>query len=233
MAREILIERFFTALISGERQAARNVVDEVIQAGCSAEKVLSRLFWPTLEQIQTLHRNDQLSNLAHHFATRMMRQLVDQMQIRLAQAPRRDKKVLMVCGPDEPEELAAQMAADLLEADGYDVLFAGGGIANDELVAQLGEMQAHALVVFSATPGNLPFLRLLIDHMHDIGICPNLQIVVGGGVFNRAEGLAEEIGADLWAKSPEDLVEQMNQNPAQRMQDEQRTVGRKRQRNAA
>ncbi len=233
MAREILIERFFTALISGERQAARNVVDEVVQAGCSAEKVLSRLFWPTLEQIQTLHRNDQLSNLAHHFATRMMRQLVDQMQIRLAQSPRRGKKVLMVCGPDEPEELAAQMAADLLEADGYDVLFAGGGIANDELIAQLGEMQADALVVFSATPGNLPFLRLLIDHMHDIGICPNLQIIVGGGVFNRAEGLAEEIGADLWAKSPEDLVEQMNQNPAQRMQEEQRTVGRKRQRNAA
>lgn len=233
MAREILIERFFTSLISGERLAAREVVDEVIEAGCSAEKVLSRLFWPTLEQIQTLYRNDQLSSLAHHFATRMMRQLVDQMQLRLAQAPRKHKKVLMVCGPEEPEELAAQMAADLLEADGYDVFFAGGGIANDELVAQLGEMQADALVVFSATPGNLPFLRLLIDHMHDIGICPNLQIVVGGGVFNRAEGLAEEIGADLWAKTPEDLVELMNQNPSQRMRDEQRTVGRKRQRSAA
>lgn len=33
-----------------------------------------------------------------------------------------------------------------------------------------------------------------------------MQIVVGGGIFNRAPGLAEEIGADLWATSPRELL---------------------------
>ena len=33
-----------------------------------------------------------------------------------------------------------------------------------------------------------------------------MQIVVGGGIFNRAAGLAEEIGADLWATGPDDLA---------------------------
>lgn len=228
MQREVILERFFNALISGHRPAARQIVDELLEADCPAETILSRVFWPTLEQVQNLHRNDQLSDLAHHFATRLLRMLADQMQLRLIPTQRRGKTVLVACGPDEPEELAAQMAADLLEADGYDVYFAGGGIANDEIIAQLGNLNADVLVIFGATPATVPFTRQLIDRLHEIGSCPRLQIALGGGVFNRADGLAEEIGADLWAKEPTELVELMAQNPQRRMQQAQRTVGRKR-----
>ncbi|MCC7204521.1 MAG: cobalamin-dependent protein [Phycisphaeraceae bacterium] len=231
MHREQVIERFFNTLIGGQRDAARQMVDQLLEADCPAETILSQLFWPTLEHIQNLHRNDQLADLAHHYATRLLRTLTDQMQMRLTQGERRGRRLLLVCGPDEPEELAGQMAADLLEADGYDVFFAGGGIANDEIIAQLGELQADLLVVFGALPSTVPFTRLLIDHLHEIGICPNLQIAVGGGVFNRAEGLAEEIGADLWARDPEEMVRVINDQPRRRMSHEQRTVGRRRRTN--
>ena len=46
-------------------------------------------------------------------------------------------------------------------------------------------------------------VRQLIDLLHDVGICPKLQLILlGWGVSNRAEGLAEEIGADLFAPNP-------------------------------
>lgn len=228
MQREILIERFFTALISGDRPAARAVLDEVLTADCPADKVLNRLFWPTLEHIHNLHRADQLSNVAHNYATRLMRSLADQMQLRLEQRPARNRKVLLVSGPDEPEELSGQIAADVLEADGYSVFFAGGGIANDEIIAQIGELGINVLVVFGAAASTVPFTRVLIDRLHDIGVCPNMQIAVGGGVFNRAEGLAEEIGADIWARDPEELLEVMQEQADRRMTADQRTVGRRR-----
>ncbi|MCC7146492.1 MAG: hypothetical protein IT443_08605 [Phycisphaeraceae bacterium] len=228
MRQDVLMERFFTSLISGDRRASRQVVDQLLEADWSAENILAKLFWPTLEHIQHLHRNDQLSDLAHHYATRLLRMLTDQMQLRLAPSAPRNHKILLVCGPDEPEELAAQMAVDLLEADGHDVFFAGGGIANDEIISQLGEIDAQVLVVFGALPSTVPFTRLLIDRLQEIGLTPGVQVAVGGGVFNRAEGLAEEIGADLWANNPLELVEVISQNPQRRMSDEQRTVGRKR-----
>jgi len=228
MHRDVLIERFFTTLISGDRTAARQIVDEVIDANCPAEKVLARLFWPTVEHIQNLYRADQLSNLAHHYATRLLRQLADQMQMRLEIKPSRNRKVLLTCGPDESEELTGQIAADMLEADGYTVFFAGGGVANDEIVSALGELQADVLLVFGAAASTVPYTRLLIDHLHDIGVCPQIQVAVGGGVFNRAEGLAEEIGADIWARDPEELLQVMDQQRTRRMASDQRTVGRKR-----
>jgi methanogenic corrinoid protein MtbC1 len=225
---EVLVERFIEALISGQRHAARQVIDECLQADAPAESIIENLFWPTLDKVETLYRRDHLSVLSHQFATRIMRMLADQLQLRLERRDPNGSRILLLCGPNEPNELAGQMAADVLEAAGYDVFFAGGGVANDEIGAALTQLDPKALIIFSSVPGDLPHIRQLIDHLHDHNICPKLQLVVGGGVFNRAEGLAEEIGADLWADSPADLVKQLSDNPDKRMTSDQRTVGRRR-----
>ncbi len=227
MRKEAILERFFTSLISGDRPGSREVIDTLIDADCPASSILSELFWPTLEHIQNLHRNDQMEAIAFHFATRLMRSLVDQMQLRLPQANRRDQLAVILTGLEESEEIGGQMVADLLEADGYDVFYMGGGVAEDEVVQKLGDLNAHKLVIFGAVASTVPFTRLLIDRLHSIGACTELQVCVGGGIFNRAEGLAEEIGADLWAKNPQDLVAVMNEQPQRRMSEDQRTVGRK------
>jgi len=226
--RNALQERFFNALISGDRCEARVVVDELIDSGCSAEEIISRLFWPMAEQIDTMHRNDQLSDACFHYGTRLLRMLVDQMQMRLTQQDAKSETVLVMSGDGELEELAGQMTADLLEAAGFDVRYMGGGVANDEVVDQLGNLGIDRLVVFGAIAQTVPQTRLLIDRLHDTGVCPRLQIVVGGGVFNRADGLAEEIGADLWAEEPEHIVEAMVEEATRRMTPDQRTVGRRR-----
>ncbi|MFI4859444.1 MAG: B12-binding domain-containing protein [Phycisphaerales bacterium JB063] len=223
-----ILDRFFTCLISGDRPGARGVMDELFEADCPADKIASNLIWPTLHNLQTMRRNDQLTALAFNYATRLLRGITDQLQLRFEQKDRRGIKCLVVCGAEESEELAGQLTADLLEADGYEVYFTGGGIANDEIVEQLGQINAQKLVIFGAIPATVPQTRQLIDRLHDIGVCPDIQIIVGGGIFNRAEGLSEEIGADLWANDPLELVEEMNNHPTQRMEPaEQRTVGRR------
>ncbi|MEM8739342.1 MAG: cobalamin-dependent protein [Planctomycetota bacterium] len=226
--RNALLERFFTAMISGDRLAAREMMDEVFTADVPAERVASHLIWPTLHQVQSARRADQLSSLAYHYATRLLRSITDQLQMRYEQHARRDQTVLVMSGPEESEELTGQLAADLLEADGYKVYYCGGGVANDEIVEQIATLGADKLVVFGSTASTVPATRLLIDRLHEMGVCPELQIIVGGGVFNRAEGLAEEIGADLWANDPIELVQTIAENTQRRMSPEQRTVGRKR-----
>ena len=228
MSQQILVERFFETLVIGDRAAAREVIDECLAADVPAEAVIEKLFYPALEMAENLYRNDQLSKLSHHYATRLLRMLTDQMQMRLEAADRKGERVLLLCGPNEPDELAGQMAADLLEAAGYDVYFAGGGVANDEIISQIGELNPAVTAMFGSTPRDLPYIRRLIDELHDLGVCPQMQIVVGGGVFNRAEGLAAEIGADLWAKTPSELVEAMSRGADRRMSTDQRTVGRRR-----
>ena len=80
--------------------------------------------------------------------------------------------------------------------------------------------------MYSSAPSDAPHIRNIIDTIKSIGASPKTQIVVGGGLFNRVEGLAEEIGADLWANSPADLKIKITTQPERRATADQRTVGR-------
>jgi hypothetical protein len=49
-----------------------------------------------------------------------------------------------------------------------------------------------------------------------------------GGIYKRAEGLAEEIGADLYAPDAHEAVETANAHPTRKATVDQQTVGRSR-----
>jgi len=231
--KEVLIERLFQALISGDRCGARHIVDETIESGVPAEELLSEIFWPTLNLVQKLFRADQLSALSHHFATRLMRSLADQAQTRLTVRPSNGRRLLVACGGTEQDELAASMAVDLIEAGGFEVAFAGGGVPFDEIMARVGEDRPDMLLLFSSAAKDLPEIRRIIDELHEVNVCPEMQIVVGGGVYGRAEGLAEEIGADLYIPDLRDVVGLLVDQKTKRAKSDQRTVGRKRRVKAA
>lgn len=227
------IERFFDTLVTGNRQRARALTEELTAAGWTAQRMVADLFWPTYELIDRLHREDQLATLAHHTATRLLRVLVDQNSARLQRSAPVGRKVMAFCGPAESDEMGAQMAIDLLESQGFDVTFAGGGIASDEILGQVNERKPDVVLMFASGPSDLPGIRALIDTVREVGACPDVQFAVGAGIFNRAEGLAEEIGADLWASTPLEMVEVLVSEPARRAPADQRTVGKKIRRRAA
>jgi len=216
VSHEHLVDRLFEILISGDRNAARAFVAEANRQGISAESLISDIYWPTYEMIERLYRKDQMTAIAHNLSTRLLRVLVDQTAQRLNVAAPLGSSVFAVCGPNDPDELAAQMAVDLLEARGFTVSFAGGGIASDEILAQVQESRPDYLLLFASAPGDLPGIRSMIDQIREIGAVRKMRVVVGGGVFNRAQGLAEEIGAESWASSPRDLADVMLAPPVPR-----------------
>jgi len=238
VSQTVLQERLFEALISGDRPAARSVVEDARQGGAPPSLILTDLFWPVYERIERSFRSDQLTTLSHHLGTRLLRVLVDQTAIDLVRdATPTGRRVFAVCGPNDADELGAQMAVDLLEGRGHPIRFAGGGIAMDEILAQVQADPPDVLLLFASAPTDLPEIRGLIDNLNEIGAASpkagRVQVVVGGGVFNRAEGLAEEIGADLWASDPAELVEAIANQPQRRATSDQRTVGRSKRKHAA
>lgn len=224
---DILIERFFECLINGDRPGARAIVTEASKGSVTPQTLITDLFWPTYEMVERLHRSDQLTKLSYHFATRLLRVLTDQTAMRLRLAGTTGRTVLALSGPSDADDLGAQMAIDLLEASGFQVNFAGGGVPTDEVMSFVNNNQPDVLLMFASAPGDLPEIRAIIDALEEIGAARKTQIVVGGGVFNRADGLAEEIGADLWASNPLDLVDSLIHDADRRAIPEQRTVGQK------
>lgn len=233
MNAEALVDKMFDTLITGDRPMARLVVQEAERTLGSTEAMIEQVFWPTYQRLEKLFKSHQIEVLNHHMATRLLRVLVDQAAASLPFNNSRGRTIMAFCGPSDSDELGAQMAVDLLEAAGFGMTFAGGGIAKDEIMARVQSVQPDVLLMFSSAAQDLPMIRELIDDIRANGACPNMQIAVGGGVFNRADGLAEEIGADIWGETPLEMVEFLVECPDQRALTAQRTVGRNRKRKVA
>ena len=226
MNTDLFIESLFASLVSGNRNASRRLVETAIDHDISADIIAREVFWPTINNITTLYRQDQMTRLAQQYATRALSGLISQNQDRYEAKPARGRSICMFCGPNELDDLSGRLIADLLEADGYEVTYGGGNIADDDIMAEVHERRPDILLMFSSGGSDAPGIRQLIDQIRGINAIPEMQIVVGGGIFNRAPGLAEEIGADLWATGPEDLMEQLEAYPEVRANLDDRTVGR-------
>jgi methanogenic corrinoid protein MtbC1 len=223
-----LSQSYLETLLNGDRGNCRMVLDDALSAGAKAYDLLTQLVWPTMELLQGLYREDRISISSLNLATRLNRQMTDQLCSRLTRKPANGKTALIFCGDDEPEELGGQICADLFEADGWTVRFAGGGVPEDEVLKLIGEVRPDLLVMFGTLPSGVPAVRKLIDYLREVNSCPEMQVMCCGGIYKRAEGLAEEIGADLYAPDAAAAVATANEQPTRKATVDQQTVGRTR-----
>lgn len=206
-----LLNEYVAPLIAGNRVACRKLIRDELAKHEDSSTLYRDLLWPAMDRVEELYREDHINGAAENMATRINRSIADQLQLSLHRGETNGKRIVITCPDTEPEELGAQMSADLFEADGWDVYFLGGGVPNDEIVNLLGQLRPDILLVFGTHPRGVPGIRHLVDMIRDIGINPTMNIMVSGGVYNRADGLWQELNVDLFAESADKAIEVANQ----------------------
>ncbi|MCH7814651.1 MAG: cobalamin-dependent protein [Planctomycetes bacterium] len=201
------VSGYLDVLLAGDRVACRELMQKEVAAARSARSVYFDLLWPAMGEVEQLYRANRINRAAEHMATRILRVSADQLQASLTSQPANGKRILIGCADDEPEELGAQMCADLFESAGWSVYFIGGGVPNDEILSLVGQLRPTVLLLFGTQPQGVPGVRRLIDLIHDVDSNPTMNIMISGGVFNRADGLWKEVHADLFAPTAAEALE--------------------------
>ena len=217
-------------LFAGRRTEARDLVLNAQDRGLPAAKLLMKVVWEAMEQIAKLYRGDHISRVQEHMATRINRMVADQLQRHLARAPKTGQRMVVVCGEGEAEELGAQILSDLFEAKGWYVWFLGCNVPNDEVLQFCGKNSPDVLCIFGTPPAGVPEVRKLVDLIRNVGVCEEMQVLVSGGVFNRAEGLDEEVKADLFAPTAEEAIKTVEEHPVRIPKPDLPEPGRRRKR---
>ena len=89
MIKEGILARYLEALLRGDRKECRAVIEEVLQTGTPANTVYADVIWPIMVQTEVLLKEDRITSVQEHMATRINRTIIDQLQNKL---PRRTKK---------------------------------------------------------------------------------------------------------------------------------------------
>jgi methanogenic corrinoid protein MtbC1 len=211
MAEPLLI-RFMQPLLAGRRSECFELIHAALQ-DTPAKDLLCDVIWPAVAQVHRLYCDDRVNTAVEHIAVRICRALTDQLQRELPTHPPTGRKAVVACAPGELEELGAQMCADLLQSQGWEICLVGGGVPHDELLALIGQQRPTVLLIFGTTPDEAPSTRALISLVREIGVCPTMNIVTSGGIFNRADGLWQEVGADASYPTARELLRGINDLP--------------------
>lgn len=201
-------EKAYTeGLLAGNRRACREVIQQALAQGRTPADLYENLLWSAMESIDKLWKADRINRATQQLATRINRMIADQLQSLLALPAPNGKKALLLCAPHEPEELGAQMICDILEARGWEVYFLGGGVPDDEVLMLVGLHRPDALIVYGTRPEETPSIRSLIGNIRQVDPCPEMNIMLTGGIFARTDGLWHEVKADLFAKDLHETVD--------------------------
>ncbi len=225
MKKNLILKQYLVSLLEGDRTRCRSVIEEAMQTGLPAISIYSEIIWPMMVEIDDLRRKGKISPIQENLATRINRTIVDQLQNKLPHRPEKFKKVTICCAQDEIHELGGQIMADLFESDGWEVRFLGGGLTNDDILEFTNEYAPDILLIYGTAPKQAPALRQLIDTIRGVNAWPDMKIMLSGGVFNRAEGLWQEIGADLFAPTAFEAVQAAAEDKP--VEPEERTINRR------
>jgi MerR family transcriptional regulator, light-induced transcriptional regulator len=221
-------EQYLDSVLKGDRTKCRSIIEKILQSGIPTNIVYTDVIWPIMVEIEKLSRNDRITAPAEHLATRINRSIADQLQNKLPRRPVRNKNIAICCAEEELQELGAQISADLFESDGWQVKFLGGGLTNDDILSYVNEYGPDILLIYGTTPKQAPLVRKLIDTIKNVNAWPKMRIMVSGGIFNRADGLWEEIGADLFAANAFEAVQIASAE--QLVQNKTRTINKRKRR---
>ena len=78
MSQDVLIERLFQLLVSGDRTGTSRLIDDAMRRGLTVQTLARDAYTPLIRMINALHRAEQLTNLAHTYATRLLDSLLDE-----------------------------------------------------------------------------------------------------------------------------------------------------------
>ncbi len=232
MVKQELLARYLEPLLRGDRKGCRAVIEESLQSGIPANSVYLEIIWPVMVEIESLYRDGKITKVQEHLATRVNRTIVDQLQNKLPRRPSKDKRIAVCCALEELQELGAQMMIDLFESDGWDVRFLGGGLTNDDILSFVHEYRPDILLIYGTAPKQAPYIRRLIDTIKSVNAWPEMRIMVSGGLFNRAEGLWQEMEADIYAENAVKALEAAS-SYIPPVPGAQRTINRRKKRRAA
>ena len=168
-------QNLLQALINFEEDRALKVLDYAFSL-FSVEFVLVNVVKVLTDEMKRLLEENKISSVHEQYIVSFIRSKVGAvLQTMLIDSNR--SKALAVCGPNEIQELDLLMFSVFLKCKGYQVIYLGTGVKEEDLYSILDELKPKLLFISFTniqTEAAINFIKTITDLYHD------LQIGIGG-----------------------------------------------------
>jgi methanogenic corrinoid protein MtbC1 len=197
---------FLQALLTGQRKAATELALETVQRDVSISDFYTGVLEVSLYEIGRRWEANELTVADEHAATAIA-QYVMALLYPLIELPTTQRGHVVVTGVrGELHQIGANMVADILEADGWNVRFLGTNLPAAAIADAVRSHQAQVVGISTTMLFNIPLVVELMERLHTLSLATPLRIWLGGGAFRHAPHLYQQLGADGFAATLDDTV---------------------------
>lgn len=182
---------YLAAAIEGKRGAAWDVVSDARRRGLSLGEVYREIFLWSQRRLGELWASATITVAAEHMASSVTQSVIGRLYPDIP-GDRPAGRALIAGAEGELHVLPAQLAADLLEIDGWDVCFVGTNVPETSVLSAIAAEKPDVLGLSVTVPFNVPRTVSLVKAVR--ARFPALPIVLGGRAVRGAEALAAELG---------------------------------------
>jgi MerR family transcriptional regulator, light-induced transcriptional regulator len=171
-------QRYLRALLDGDSNAATRIVHELIGKRASVADIYLEVLAPGMFQIGELWCDGKVNVAQEHLATQITLAQMDKLRL-IQSVPRSlSYRVMVCCVEGEHHFIAARMAADLFQMEGWQVDFLGPDVPTAALIEIVSARRPNLLALSTTLQSNLRRTRALIKKIRKLPAAP--YIIVGG-----------------------------------------------------
>ncbi len=194
-----LLQQYLDAILAGNRKASLNIIMDAYQGGYQIPDIYTDIFQEALYEIGRQWESNCITVADEHLGTAITQFVMSNLYQHLQIPDQQIGKAVITGVQGELHQIGANMVADLLEADGWDVKFLGTNIPPEGVLESVRQHGASLFGISSTMYFNIPKVIHLVEAVRrEFG--SSVQIMVGGGAFRGLERLPAELEGCLVAR---------------------------------
>jgi Predicted cobalamin binding protein len=195
------IKEIQEGLIEGDAEVVKNLTEQALNMGISADVIMANALIPMMEEIGNEFRNGNIfipevlmSSRAMHASLYVLKPLIVESKIKR-------KKGLVIIGTvaGDLHDIGKNMVSMTLQGDGYEVIDLGIDVPASSFVSAILRYKPDVLAMSALLTTTIGEMRYVTQSIVNEGIRDRIKIVVGGGPVTQ--DYVEEIGGKwLWKR---------------------------------
>jgi diguanylate cyclase (GGDEF)-like protein len=178
-AAEGISRTYADALRAADGGAAERVALECLREEMSVETLYTRVITPAMWRIGQLWEEGAITVADEHLATALTHRVMASVYgSSLSRAAARPGTILLAAVEGDHHALGLRMAGDVLELAGYEVIYLGGDVPLDALVAAITSRQPDLVGLSSTLAPDRSSIQLAVSDLE--AAFPDTPIVLGG-----------------------------------------------------
>lgn len=206
-----LIKEIQTGLMDGDAEVVKNLTEQALSMGISADLIITTALIPMMEQVGKEFREGNIFIPEVLMSSRAMHASLYVLKPLIVESNLKRKKGLVIIGTvaGDLHDIGKNMVSMTLQGDGYEVIDLGIDVPASSFIAAIQRYKPDVLAMSALLTTTIGEFKHVIQAIVNEGIRDRVKIVVGGGPVTQ--DYVDEIGANGYGKDVFGAIEIVNQ----------------------